>query len=291
MVTKEDAAEILNAKEKAPNALANSLLAEQERHNAARVAGVARAMGMETVEDLEAATKPFRPPTIAELAREQQVPEYMREYLAGEKKPNIYQRMNAVMKEAETASKTRTNTFHKYRFIGHDDVTDAVRASMVKHGIVQHVQPLEVTRTGADMYIKVAIRWINMDDPEDSIYTTSHGESFGTKGNPDDLQYGKAISYAVKTALLKNFMLIGDDTPDNEATQRNNSAPTRTVEYEDEASEKLAADMIAQMGTCKSTDELDSIGKTLEPIATKLSKATREKLNAAWNAAELRLVG
>jgi hypothetical protein len=199
--------------------------------------------------------------------------------------------MNAVMKEAETASKTRTNTFHKYKFIGHDDVTESVRASMVKHGIVQRVEPLEVTRTAGDMFIRVLIQWVNMDDPQDLIAVTSHGESYGTKGNPDDLQYGKAISYAVKTALLKNFMLVGDDTPDNEATQRNNSAPQRTVEYEDEASEKLAADMIAQMGTCKSTDELDSIGKTLEPVSTKLSKATREKLNAAWNAAELRLVG
>jgi hypothetical protein len=283
MVTKEDAAEILGAKEKPdPAALGKRLLAAQAEGLKTVNSGFAQQYDPGGCAPADPGPRVALPPP---------VPEYMREYLAGEKKPNIYQRMNAVMKEAETASKTRTNTFHKYKFIGHDDVTEAVRSSMVKHGIVQRVKPLEVVRNGADMYIKVEVVWHNMDEPSDYISVESHGESFGTKGNPDDLQYGKAISYAVKTALLKNFMLVGDDTPDNEATQRNNSAPQRTVEYEDEASEKLAADMIAQMGTCKSTDELDSIGKTLEPIATKLSKATREKLNAAWNAAELRLVG
>jgi hypothetical protein len=206
---------------------------------------------------------------------------------------NIYQRMNAVQRRVRFAAKTRVNQHHKYKFIGHDDVTDAVRDAMVEEGIDQEVDVREVVREGSSLRVMAIITWRSVDDPTSFKTVSTHGESFSvnSKGTPDDVQYGKAVSYAVKTALLKNFMLVGDDTPDNERDhgRREEPARERVVERQDDSAEQLALDMVDQMRGCRTLAELDDIGKTLEPVVTRVSKKTRDLLNNEWMRAEDRL--
>lgn len=135
---------------------------------------------------------------------------------------NIHQRINAVQLEVESVNKTRQNEHFKYKFIGHDDVTAALRGAKVKAGIVTEVTMNQCIREGAMVRVEALVSYVNMDEPTDRLTVAAWGESFmdPTRNNPDprpnDLQIGKAFSYAVKLAELKNFQLIGDSTPDNE---------------------------------------------------------------------------
>lgn len=131
---------------------------------------------------------------------------------------NIQQRKLAVMRDVERVSKDRYNPHHKYSFAGHDDVALAIRKAMVVHGITQEVSVVESTRSEGIFYVNVRVRWVNVDDPKDFVEVTMPGESQPSgKGGAQPQQVGVAVSYAVKVAQLKNFMLLGDDTPDVEA--------------------------------------------------------------------------
>lgn len=198
---------------------------------------------------------------------------------------NIYQRMNAVMLEVSSAKKTRENQHHRYKFIGHDDVTTAIRDACAKQGIVQRVTIVAIERSGdhkEDVTVTASIQWVNMDNPEDHIYVQSYGESFGHKGKPDDLQIAKAVSLAVKVAQLKNFMLTGDTTPDNEVSH---GAPA-TVDNE---AEEAAVAALTSLETVSHWDGLQEIAVSIQPIAGKVSRRTLDLLNAKYEAAEKRL--
>jgi hypothetical protein len=62
------------------------------------------------------------------------------------------------------------------------------------------------------------IVWTNIDDPADRKVVKAYGEgpSHG-KGGGQPQHLGSAESYAVKFAQLKNFLLVGDDTPNVES--------------------------------------------------------------------------
>ncbi len=130
---------------------------------------------------------------------------------------NIHQRINAVMKKVERLVKGGHHKYHKFSFLGHDDVTQAVRRAFVEFGIVQSVSVLETVRDNDMFGVRVGIEWVNMDEPTERVMVEGYGESgVGGKGGPNPQQVGQAISYAVKVAQLKNFCLVGDDTEDSD---------------------------------------------------------------------------
>lgn len=128
----------------------------------------------------------------------------------------IYVAMRAVMNDVQNVRKDRYNTFHKYSYSGHDDVTEALQAAFRAHGIVQTVDVVEHVRTETDyVTVRVEVTWLAADGS--SVVVRSVGEAGPVKGYIPDLQAGKAISYAVKYAQLKNFMLVGGGIPDPES--------------------------------------------------------------------------
>lgn len=137
---------------------------------------------------------------------------------------NIHQRMIAVMKEVREVRKTRENKHHNYKYSGHQDVTAVLRDSMVGHGILRVASVNKCARTGPQLALEIKVDYINADNPDDRITVFTCGESLGTpgknnpEGRPDDQQVGKAFSYALKILDLKMFQLLGDETPDNEAS-------------------------------------------------------------------------
>ncbi len=143
---------------------------------------------------------------------------------------NIHQRINAVQREVREVKKTRENKHFNYKFIGHDDVTAALRDAKVSHGIVTEVTVNTAERTGPHLKLEVLVSFVNMDQPDNRVTVTTYGESFAepTRSNPEprpsDLQMGKALSYAVKLAELKVFQLIGDSTPDSEEAHKGEPA-------------------------------------------------------------------
>ena len=136
---------------------------------------------------------------------------------------NIYQRINNVMKEVDYVKKDKavSGGGANYKAVTHDQAVSVIRKALVTHGIV--VQPVQ--KSGEFLQMRdlnaqpVAIEmglysgfydvhFVNIDKPEDrtTISVEAHANDNGDKAP------GKAMTYAVKTAILKQFTLeTGED--------------------------------------------------------------------------------
>jgi ERF superfamily len=121
---------------------------------------------------------------------------------------NIYQRINAVMKEVKYVQKEDKKVNGQYRFVSHDQVAAALHDPMATNGIVMIPSIAELTQDGNRTVVKMDIAFVNMDKPEDRFSIIQYGYGI----DQQDKGVGKAVSYAVKYALLKQFCLeTGDD--------------------------------------------------------------------------------
>lgn len=148
---------------------------------------------------------------------EQVVAQREREIL---KAMNIYQRLARIRGEVQKVEKSGK---HKhFSFAKHDDVTATLAPLYLKYGVDREVSINRTERSGAVLAVTGALRWINIDKPDDykaiGIFAegVDVGHRQGGEPNIDGLAVGKAISYAVKIAELKNFCLVGESTPDSE---------------------------------------------------------------------------
>lgn len=140
-----------------------------------------------------------------------------------ETKLNIYQRINEVRKAVGFVVKDRSVSTGQgsYKAVTHDQVTGVLRNAMIEHGIVC-VPTLESSVMNTPMvdvdgkqakqsrYDAIYIvAFINIDNPDDAfpVRIESHAMDNADKAP------GKALSYAVKYALLKVFNL---ETGENE---------------------------------------------------------------------------
>lgn len=125
-----------------------------------------------------------------------------------EVKLNIYQRISAIMDEVDYVAKGDVKLNNQYRFVSHDSVSAALHKPMVKHGVcmIPTVEKSEIDGNRVIAYLKVS--FVNIDNPKDLIEVRFPGMGL----DKSDKGIGKAISYAVKYAMLKTFCLeTGDD--------------------------------------------------------------------------------
>jgi hypothetical protein len=122
---------------------------------------------------------------------------------------NIHQRIHAVMLEVDYVQKDRD--VGKYKVVSHDAVTAKVRPVLVKHGVIYYPQNMTSLQDGNRTEVHMDIVFVNIDDPSDKIAVPSIGYGI----DPQDKGPGKAVSYAVKMALLKALGLeTGEDADD-----------------------------------------------------------------------------
>jgi hypothetical protein len=131
---------------------------------------------------------------------------------------NIYQRLNEVRKVVEYLQKDK-EVAGKYMVVTHDAVTALVRPRLVEHGILTVPNLLKsatlntTMTTGKGIPIiryeaTYRVSFVNMETPEErvDVEIESHALDEGDKAP------GKALSYAVKYALLKIFNIeTGED--------------------------------------------------------------------------------
>lgn len=121
---------------------------------------------------------------------------------------NIYQRINAVMKQVQYVQKDAQ--IQGYKAVTHDQVVSLARAAMVEHGIV--IEPhqssgfLEPKTEDSKMRLyggMYKIDFVNIDKPEDraSVDVEAHA------ADNSDKAPGKALTYATKAAVLKILWL------------------------------------------------------------------------------------
>ena len=150
---------------------------------------------------------------------------------------NIYQRINAIMKEVSYIQKD-SNVMGRYKAVSHDKAIATVRPFLVKEGVCINAtrkeisDPFHIVPTDKPIYLFRSIykvSFINIDCPTDfvSVEVESHSMCL------DDKSPGKTYSYAVKMAILKQFCF---ETGENDES---NHTPTPTMSFisKDQANE------------------------------------------------------
>ncbi len=197
---------------------------------------------------------------------------------------NIRQRIHAVMKELDAIALVEAKGL-KFKIIAHDDVTSALRPLYLKHGIDQEVSVQESRQLdGGTTELLVLVQWVNVDKPDDRKAVLSVGHSSPARQGPDmrrdDLGVGKALSYAVKMAQLKNFALLsGDEDLEHEAAK-----PAKAMATNDEVEQAMNA--LAQATTPDQFKVAADASQALSPRCTQEQKLV---LSNAWVAAKNRV--
>ena len=158
---------------------------------------------------------------------------------------NIYQRLNEVRKAVDYIQKDDKLVGGKYKAVTHDSVTAAIRGHLIEHGvmIVPSIESSKVEATGTTTgkgvpYIRYEaiyrVQFVNCDAPEEIVpmMVEAHALDEGDKAP------GKALSYAVKGAMLKLFSIETGEDDEGRSDQKRDKVTPRAGAYD-----SLSADM------------------------------------------------
>jgi len=126
-------------------------------------------------------------------------------------KLNLYQKISAVMQDVDYLQKDDKIEFKstKYKAISEEKVTSAVRASLIKHGLV--ILPVEQnhSREGSLSTVDTKYKIVDIDTGQHEIIVSS-----GTGADTQDKGVGKAMTYSYKYLLLRTFAIPTGEDPD-----------------------------------------------------------------------------
>ena len=155
---------------------------------------------------------------------------------------NIHQRLAAAMSEVTYIQKERKEKM-QYTIVSHDAVTAKVRPVLLKNGIVYYPTRCGHTHNGNRAECSMTVRFVNIDDPADMFEV----ETFGYGVDGQDKGPGKAMSYAVKYALLKALGLETGDDADHDSIDHTRQDPAESKVSADQA--KTLDDMATRAGS------------------------------------------
>ena len=127
---------------------------------------------------------------------------------------NVYQRLHEAMQKVTYVRKEKKSGMN-YSITSHDDVTAKVRPALVEVGVLYHPCNLVFAQNGNRTEVQLDVKFVNIDDPDTDFFVVP---SLGYGIDNQDKGPGKAISYAVKYALLKALGLETGDDPDMDQT-------------------------------------------------------------------------
>ena len=171
-------------------------------------------------------------------------------------KLNIHQRLAQAMKAVSYIQKDRKPGMN-YTIVSHDAVTAKVRPALLEAGIVYYPVRCDHQHSGNRAECSMTVRFVNIDAPEDFFDVPT----FGYGIDPQDKGPGKAMSYAVKYALLKALGLETGDDPDTESVDYQRADPhvPEPSPLPDPSAVK------AQLLACETLADLQSAWKALPP--------------------------
>lgn len=124
---------------------------------------------------------------------------------------NLHQRIAAAMAKVTYIQKEKKQGM-RYSIVSHDSVTAKVRPALLEEGVIYYPVSVTYNQSGNRTECQIVMCFCNIDDPEDAIEV----HSFGYGIDDQDKGPGKAMSYAVKYALLKTLGLETGDDPDED---------------------------------------------------------------------------
>lgn len=138
--------------------------------------------------------------------------------MSGEK--NVHQRLAEVMRNVTYIQK-ETKRGMQYSIVSHDKVTAKARPALLDAGIVYYPVKCVHSHNGNRAECSMTVRFVNIDNPDDFFDVPT----FGYGIDPQDKGPGKAMSYAVKYAVLKALGLETGDDPDHDDLPHEKSDP------------------------------------------------------------------
>jgi hypothetical protein len=133
------------------------------------------------------------------------------------KQLNIYQRLHGAMADVQPLEKSE-KTGIKFKFHGHEAVSSMVKGIAEKWRFVVESSAVDHRFEVTEIYGKprmlciltVRVRFVNIDRPDDFTETLAVG--YGV--DESDKGPGKALSYALKMACLKAFLIYDGEKLD-----------------------------------------------------------------------------
>ena len=136
---------------------------------------------------------------------------------------NVHQRIAKVMEEVTFIQKDKPKGL-QYAVVSHDAVTAKVRPVMLKYGLIAVPVNLKYKTEGNRCELSGAMRFINVDRPEDYLDV----ESLGFGVDTQDKAAGKSLTYLCKMGILKGLMLesgLGMDPDYDQKTEFKTETP------------------------------------------------------------------
>ena len=213
-----------------------------------------------------------------------------------EPKPTLHQRILKVMDSLAYIQKGDKRVNGEYTFVSHDQVIQKLRPFLVDNGIILLTDVLEykqvdfpprLNKFGKEVYnsrteATLNLRLVNADDPKDFI----EGRAIGFGIDNGDKGPGKAISYAVKYFLLKNFCLETGDDPDKDADPRGQNEtppPAKKAPVEPKPAAPVSnpiSEAQMKMLRAKAKEKDINPNEVKDQIMTKFGKASSKDLTS-----------
>ena len=140
----------------------------------------------------------------------------------------IFEALAAVSAEVGAVRKQERNKIQNFNFRGIDTVVNAVHPALVKHGVVVVPELLEKelreskTAKGSVMVnVYLTVRYSFFGPEGDSVHAVVAAESFDS----GDKATAKAMSVALRTALLQTLMLPTDEIDSNHVSYERSVLP------------------------------------------------------------------
>ena len=154
--------------------------------------------------------------------------------------------MNALMmiQQELKAPKNQTNTFGGYKYRSCEDILEAVKPLLAKHGIILTLTDF-VGEIGGIPYIEAHAILKQEDGTVIGTTSAQAGIDLERKGMGTEQRFGSASSYARKYAL--NGLFLIDDTKDADATNthgKEGEIPPKLITEEQAANLRALADEI-----------------------------------------------
>jgi hypothetical protein len=140
-------------------------------------------------------------------------------------KPNLHQRMANAMRKVTYIQKEKKQGM-RYSIVSHDSVTAKVRPALLEEGVIYYPVSVTSNQQGNRTECNMIVRFVNIDEPDDTLEV----ETFGYGIDDQDKGPGKAMSYAVKYALLKAMGLETGDDPDEDQEVKFNNPVVAALE-------------------------------------------------------------
>jgi len=181
---------------------------------------------------------------------------------------NLHQRLAKAMEKVTYIQKDKKQGM-RYSIVSHDVVTAKVRPALLEAGIVYYPIRVLHEQIGNRTQCSMTIRFVNIDEPVDFINV----ETFGYGIDDQDKGPGKAMSYAVKYALLKTLGLETGDDPDMD----------QNVKFDDPNIAALQ-DFVDQIEIAQTVEGLDNLLGHYRSIIDAVSKVDQARVNVSRQA-------